>query len=106
MWFFKAFSMVLFHPLRLASYALGFCIYASKVPERFAPGYFDYLLASHQLWHVMVVTGAIIWYAYPYFTHSVCADRCWWWYPVLCIHGALVYPCYVSRCQVSFLLIV
>jgi adiponectin receptor len=39
----------------LAIYAVGYALYAGKLPERLAPGKFDYLLNSHQLWHCFVV---------------------------------------------------
>ena len=36
----------------------GACIYASRVPERWLPGVFDIVGASHQLMHLMVLLGA------------------------------------------------
>ena len=39
-------------------YMLGAAIYAARVPERFAPGYFDIWGSSHQLFHVLVVLAA------------------------------------------------
>eukprot|EP00824_Muranothrix_gubernata_P020066 TRINITY_DN40287_c0_g1_i1.p1 TRINITY_DN40287_c0_g1~~TRINITY_DN40287_c0_g1_i1.p1 ORF type:complete len:319 (+),score=13.76 TRINITY_DN40287_c0_g1_i1:88-957(+) len=40
--------------------AIGALIYASRVPERFAPGFFDVLGCSHQLWHLSIVLSALI----------------------------------------------
>lgn len=34
-----------------ATYLLGAAIYAKRVPERWFPGRFDVLLASHQIFH-------------------------------------------------------
>lgn len=41
-----------------ASYSLGTIIYLGHIPERWFPGLFDYLFASHQLWHGLVIAGA------------------------------------------------
>ncbi|KAL7753125.1 hypothetical protein RI367_001577 [Sorochytrium milnesiophthora] len=43
-------------------YIGGAFIYASKIPERWAPGRFDLLLHSHQIWHVCVVAAAVAHY--------------------------------------------
>lgn len=40
-----------------AQYVLGAALYALRIPERYAPGRFDYL-ASHALFHVLVLTAA------------------------------------------------
>jgi adiponectin receptor len=42
------------------AYWTGMFFYAARFPERWFPGQFDYLGASHQLWHIGVVCG--IWY--------------------------------------------
>lgn len=39
-------------------YIAGAGIYAARVPERFAPGRFDLLGASHQVFHCLVVAAA------------------------------------------------
>jgi len=39
-------------------YIAGAGIYATRVPERFAPGRFDLLGASHQVFHCLVVAAA------------------------------------------------
>ena len=39
-------------------YIAGAGIYAARVPERFAPGKFDLLGASHQVFHCLVVAAA------------------------------------------------
>ena len=40
-------------------YVLGAFIYASRIPERFWPGKFDYIFQSHNIWHVLVVSGSV-----------------------------------------------
>ncbi|AOA63400.1 Protein involved in Zinc homeostasis [Komagataella phaffii CBS 7435] len=40
-------------------YILGASIYALRVPERLAPGSFDLLGSSHQIFHVLVVIAAV-----------------------------------------------
>jgi adiponectin receptor len=42
---------------------LGAAIYALRVPERWRPGAFDLWCSSHQLFHLCVVTAALIHYA-------------------------------------------
>ncbi|CAN6329210.1 unnamed protein product [Urochloa humidicola] len=39
-------------------YGLGVVVYAARVPERWAPGRFDLVGHSHQLFHLFVVAGA------------------------------------------------
>ncbi|KAJ1697135.1 hypothetical protein LUZ63_005647 [Rhynchospora breviuscula] len=39
-------------------YGLGVTIYATRVPERWFPGRFDLVGHSHQLFHLLVITGA------------------------------------------------
>ncbi|KAF2196420.1 adiponectin receptor protein 1 [Delitschia confertaspora ATCC 74209] len=43
-------------------YAAGAVLYASKIPERWFPGRFDYVGASHNLWHVAVLGGILFHY--------------------------------------------
>ena len=43
-------------------YLCGACVYASKVPERWYPGMFDYLGGSHNLWHLAVLGGILFHY--------------------------------------------
>ncbi|KAF2644189.1 IZH family channel protein-like protein [Massarina eburnea CBS 473.64] len=43
-------------------YFFGAVIYASRVPERWLPGRFDYLGASHNIWHLAVLGGIILHY--------------------------------------------
>lgn len=43
-------------------YLLGACIYASKIPERWWPGGFDYIGGSHNLWHLAVLGGILFHY--------------------------------------------
>ncbi|KAI1112459.1 HlyIII-domain-containing protein [Nemania sp. NC0429] len=46
----------------LSVYVLGACIYASKVPERWFPGAFDFFGNAHNLWHLAVLGGIIYHY--------------------------------------------
>lgn len=46
----------------LLVYMTGACVYASKVPERWWPGMFDYIGGSHNLWHVAVLGGILFHY--------------------------------------------
>ncbi|CAF2404420.1 unnamed protein product [Rotaria sp. Silwood2] len=39
----------------------GTISYLTKFPERFFPGYFDFIFASHQIWHISSL-GAFIWW--------------------------------------------
>ncbi|SJX61828.1 related to Adiponectin receptor 1 [Sporisorium reilianum f. sp. reilianum] len=41
-----------------ALYVVGALMYAARVPERFAPGRFDMLGASHQVFHVLILAAA------------------------------------------------
>ena len=43
-------------------YVAGAFIYASKVPERWCPGMFDYFGGSHNLWHIAVLGGILFHY--------------------------------------------
>ncbi|KAI1653634.1 HlyIII-domain-containing protein [Daldinia decipiens] len=43
-------------------YVLGACVYASKVPERWCPGAFDYCGNAHNLWHLAVLGGILYHY--------------------------------------------
>ncbi|GMH18979.1 hypothetical protein Nepgr_020820 [Nepenthes gracilis] len=43
-------------------YLVGAGFYASRVPERFKPGFFDVAGQSHQIFHVLVVLGALAHY--------------------------------------------
>ncbi|KAJ3303296.1 hypothetical protein HDV03_004034 [Kappamyces sp. JEL0829] len=45
--------------LMACQYVLGAFFYASRIPERFWPGKFDYFFQSHQIWHVLVVTATL-----------------------------------------------
>ena len=46
-----------------ASYLTGAFIYVSRIPERWKPGWFDLAGHSHQIFHVLVVMGALAHYA-------------------------------------------
>lgn len=43
-------------------YLVGAILYAGKVPERFLPGWFDYIGASHNIWHFAVLGGILFHY--------------------------------------------
>eukprot|EP01136_Pigoraptor_vietnamica_P043792 Opistho-1_new@19686 len=45
-----------------ALYLTGGAMYGARIPERFAPGKFDLLFHSHQLFHILVVTAALFHY--------------------------------------------
>jgi len=47
----------------LLVYFAGACVYASKVPERWRPGMFDYIGGSHNLWHLAVLGGILFHYS-------------------------------------------
>ena len=44
------------------SYMVGFMFYASQFPEKRWPGRFDLLGHSHQIWHIFVFVGALLFY--------------------------------------------
>jgi adiponectin receptor len=46
----------------IAVYGIGAVVYASKVPERWCPGMFDYVGGSHNLWHMAVLGGILFHY--------------------------------------------
>ncbi|KAH8675705.1 hemolysin-III family protein [Xylariales sp. PMI_506] len=46
----------------LSVYVVGACVYASKVPERWFPGSFDYFGNAHNLWHLAVLGGILYHY--------------------------------------------
>ncbi|KAJ6804090.1 heptahelical transmembrane protein ADIPOR1-like [Iris pallida] len=46
-----------------ASYVVGTLFYVGRVPERWRPGAFDLAGHSHQIFHVLVVAGALAHYA-------------------------------------------
>ena len=41
-------------------YTIGAALYAARVPERWYPGRFDVVGSSHQIFHVLVVTAAVV----------------------------------------------
>lgn len=47
----------------LVVYLTGAFLYASKVPERWFPGCFDYVGGSHNIWHVAVLGGILFHYS-------------------------------------------
>ncbi|EKJ69111.1 hypothetical protein NXS19_001312 [Fusarium pseudograminearum] len=44
-------------------YLSGAFVYASKIPERWYPGCFDYIGGSHNLWHAAVLGGILFHYS-------------------------------------------
>jgi hypothetical protein len=44
------------------SYAVGFIFYATQFPEKRWPGRFDFVAHSHQMWHIFVLIGALLFY--------------------------------------------
>ncbi|KAK4191752.1 hemolysin-III related-domain-containing protein [Podospora australis] len=53
-------------------YVVGAIVYASKVPERWCPGMFDYCGGSHNLWHIAVLGGILFHYSamQAFFSHA------------------------------------
>ncbi|XP_076043473.1 progestin and adipoQ receptor family member 3 [Oratosquilla oratoria] len=54
-----------FFPRIVAMYAISlmaFLVYLFKFPEKFWPGRFDYIGASHQLWHLIIVAALLHWH--------------------------------------------
>jgi adiponectin receptor len=47
----------------IAVYLGGAVLYAAKIPERFLPGWFDYVGASHNIWHLAVLGGILFHYS-------------------------------------------
>uniref|UniRef100_A0A914C836 Progestin and adipoQ receptor family member 3 n=1 Tax=Acrobeloides nanus TaxID=290746 RepID=A0A914C836_9BILA len=41
---------------------LAFLFYATLIPERFFPGYFDLVGSSHHLWHMLILSAMIYWH--------------------------------------------
>ena len=48
--------------LEIVGERAGAFVYASKVPERWCPGMFDYFGGSHNLWHIAVLGGILFHY--------------------------------------------
>ena len=46
-----------------AAYGGGAWVYASRVPEKWRPGAFDLAGHSHQIFHLLVLVGALLHYA-------------------------------------------
>lgn len=42
--------------------AIAFAFYMLKIPERFCPGWVDYVGSSHQWWHALVVLALYYWH--------------------------------------------
>ncbi|KAK4097910.1 HlyIII-domain-containing protein [Parathielavia hyrcaniae] len=64
----------------LLVYFFGALVYASKVPERWCPGMFDYVGGSHNLWHIAVLGGILFHYTamQEFFSHAfrLATDGC------------------------------
>ncbi|KAK0307205.1 inc metabolism membrane protein [Friedmanniomyces endolithicus] len=43
-------------------YFFGAVLYAAKIPERYLPGWFDYVGGSHNIWHIAVLGGILFHY--------------------------------------------
>ncbi|CAM6103402.1 unnamed protein product [Calypogeia fissa] len=53
-----ALSTILYEVGMGAFYGVGALLYATRIPERLKPGFFDIVGHSHQIFHILVVTGA------------------------------------------------
>ncbi|KAE8665760.1 Heptahelical transmembrane protein 4 [Hibiscus syriacus] len=58
----EALHTTLYEILMGVLYGVGALVYAARIPERWMPGKFDIAGHSHQLFHVLVVAGAITHY--------------------------------------------
>lgn len=47
-----------------ASYLMGTVFYISRFPESVAPGRFDFIMSSHNIWHLFVVLGGYVHYSF------------------------------------------
>ncbi|WFD37040.1 inc metabolism membrane protein [Malassezia cuniculi] len=58
-----------FYPVfwSVLSYCVGVFLYFNRIPERLAPGRFDYFGHSHQLWHISILVA--IWLHYRAVIH-------------------------------------
>lgn len=66
-----------------ALYVVGACLYMARIPERFSPGTFDYIGASHQIFHILILLAA--------FSHYVCIRRAYtFWHTAETIDGRAV----------------
>ncbi|KAL0482538.1 hypothetical protein AKO1_014441, partial [Acrasis kona] len=50
--------------LMLSLYLIGLFFWLTRIPERLLPGYFDIWFSSHQIWHILIVAAACVWYAF------------------------------------------
>ena len=55
-------------------YGTGVSLYLFHIPERFVPGLFDYVFASHQWWHLCVFAAILSQYMGVYYTFRRVAD--------------------------------
>eukprot|EP00347_Sterkiella_histriomuscorum_P005178 403357598 len=58
-------------------YILGAVLYMLKFPERLKPGLFDYFGGSHQLFHLLIVSAALVHY----------------WASIQCFHDRQIFQC-------------
>lgn len=52
------------------TYIVGAYIYATKIPEKWFPGKFDYWWHSHMIWHIFVVAATMWHYSAVYHAHE------------------------------------
>merc|ERR1711871_180308 len=55
-------------------YLLGTLFYVAKVPERWWPGCFDYIGGSHLIWHILVLSAALVHYRGSMLAYSQVVD--------------------------------
>jgi len=56
-------------------YGLAVLFYATKIPEKFKPGWFDVVGCSHHFWHTFVFIATVLHYQRCMTTHSVIIEH-------------------------------
>lgn len=56
-------------------YSVAAAIYVSQIPERWAPGMFDYSCQSHVIWHVLVFLAALVQVGALMYCHGVIPEH-------------------------------
>jgi adiponectin receptor len=56
-------------------YSIAAFFYASRIPERWYPGVFDYSCSSHVIWHVLIFVAAVLQLWTLIYAHSIVSGR-------------------------------